>query len=81
MRIENALNEYYRNRETKTPEVRRFLQHLESSRSRLSYPQALYRKQSALLREAGRADLSMSFQKLETPEERVAFAHSDLLAA
>lgn len=81
MRIENILNDYYRDRRTRTSEVRNFLHRLGIKPIRAKDAEALFRKQTTLFREAGRIDLAESFQRLGTPEELIAFARSDLLAA
>src|SRR5262249_29255186 len=42
---------------------------------------ALLQKRLSLFRKAGRTDLADELERPKTPEERVAFSHSDLLAA
>jgi SAM-dependent methyltransferase len=81
MRIENALTDYYRDRRTSTREVRNFLQRFGIKPIKAKDSQALFQKQMSLFRAARRSDLAESLNRLSTPEEAIAFAHSDPFAA
>jgi SAM-dependent methyltransferase len=81
MQIKNALDDYYRQRRTRLPEARSFLNRLGIRPIKAKDHQGLFRKQLSLFRKAGRADLAESFEHLTTAEELIAFAHSDQLAA
>jgi hypothetical protein len=81
MQVENALDDYYRQRRTRVSEAHNFLNRLGIRPIKAKDSQGRFRKQISLFRQAGRADLAESFEHLETPQQLIAFAHSDQLAA